>query len=62
MEMIPSMPLEMETSRCSVMTCSICRAVEDAVVEEDEVEGDAADEVVTDIMDQAGGAVENVAD
>ncbi|KAI5351088.1 hypothetical protein L3X38_003979 [Prunus dulcis] len=72
MEMIPSMPLKMETSGCSVLTYFLCRdivnmegaeeqKVKDAVAEENEAEEDAANEVVTDIADQAGGAAENVA-
>ncbi|CAL9025494.1 unnamed protein product [Prunus brigantina] len=35
---------------------------EEQAVEEDEVEEDSADEVVTDIADQASGVVENMAD
>ncbi|CAL2272004.1 unnamed protein product [Prunus armeniaca] len=38
------------------------QVVEKTVAEEDKTEEDAADEVVADITDQAGGAVENVAD
>ncbi|KAI5317829.1 hypothetical protein L3X38_037536 [Prunus dulcis] len=76
MGLLPSMSLEMKTSRCSVLTCSLCKVSmlmlriwkemkssrPKAVAKEDEAEEGAAGEVVTDIANQVGGGIENVVD
>ncbi|CAL8168129.1 unnamed protein product [Prunus armeniaca] len=61
-DMIPSTPLEMKTSRCSIQTCPLRKVAKEAVAEEDGAEEDAADGVVADVIDQACGAAESVAD
>ncbi|CAL8087420.1 unnamed protein product [Prunus armeniaca] len=62
MGLLPSMQLKTETLGCSALTCSLCKAPEEEVAGEDRVEEDAGDEMVANVVEQASGAIEGMAD